>query len=142
MLHLQDLTKQGQHTKSLVLNERLPNFLSAPCELTVTYHVEYKDKFYLIHLNVSGDLNIFCQRCMQEFTFHYDNKTELAVCRNDERAEQLLEHYECIVSETGQVSLEDMVIDELHLYVPIFHPQITDCDTEINEILNTKNETY
>lgn len=142
MLHLQDLAKQGQQTKALILKERLPDFLSPPCHLNVAYQVDAKDKFYLIHLSVAGDLNIICQRCMQEFTFHYDNKTEIAVCRNDEKAEQLLEHYECIVSETGQVALDDLVIDELHLYVPLFHPLITDCDSEINEILTTKNETY
>lgn len=142
MLHLHDLTKQDKQIKSLILTERLPNYLSVPCHVNVTYQVEAKDKFYLIHLNVTGELNIICQRCVKEFSFPYENQTEIAVCRNDERAEQLLEHYECIVSSTGEVELEDLIIDELHLYAPLFHPLIDDCDSEILEILTTKNETY
>lgn len=142
MLHLQELAKQTQHTKELTVNERLPAFLSAPCHLSVSYQVEAKDNFYLIHLGVRGELTIICQRCMEEFLFPYDNHTIIAVCKNDDRAEQLLAHYECIVSASGEVALEDLVIDELHLYVPIFHSAIKDCDSEINQILSPQNETF
>ncbi|QMT60483.1 DUF177 domain-containing protein [Legionella sp. PC997] len=142
MLHLQEMVKQGQQTKKVTLSERLPNFITSPCQLDTTYHVEAKEDFYLIHLHVKGDLLIQCQRCLDEFNFPYDNMTVVAVCRNDERAEQILEHYECIVSENLQVSLEDVLIDELHLYAPQFHPRIDDCSSEINQILVGKNEFY
>ena len=132
MLHLQDLAKQGQHTKLLTISDSLPSFLCSPCHLNVTYQVEAKDDFYLIHLGVTGDLNIICQRCMHEFTFSYDNQTVIAACRKDERAEQLLVYYETIVSSNSQVALEDLIRDELHLYVPIFHPIVNDCDSEVN----------
>lgn len=142
MLHLNDLTKQGPQSRALELNERLPDFLTAPCHVNISYHVELKDKFFLIHLQTQADLKIICQRCMNEFPFSYENNTEIGVCKTDERAEQLLEHYECIVSTTGQVELEDLIIDELHLYVPIFHPQVNDCGSEINHILASQIETY
>ena len=142
MLHLHNLAKQGEFSKVLTINERLPSFLPAPCNLDVNYKVELKDKYFLVRLNVVADLTIACQRCMNDFVFHYDNETEIAVCRNDERAEQLLEQYECIVAANDQVELEDLVIDELHLYVPIFHPVIDDCDNEVNRFLTEKNETY
>lgn len=141
MLHLPEMAKYGQQDKLITVNERLPVFL-APCHLTVNYNVEAKDDYYLIHLGVSGDLNITCQRCMDEFNFSYKNATIIAVCRNDERAEQLLEQYECIVSSNWQVDLEELIIDELHLYVPPFHPEINDCNNEINKFLTEKNETY
>lgn len=101
----------------------------------MTYQVEAKEDFYLIYLHVTGELTIQCQRCLDEFNFPYDNKTVIAVCRNDERAEQILEHYECIVSANLQISLEDILIDELHLYAPQFHAEISDCSSEINQIL-------
>lgn len=142
MLHLPEMAKQDQQVKLLTVDERLPSFLIPPCHLTVTYHVEAKDDFYLIHLGVAGDLNIACQRCMQEFNFAYNNHTIIAVCRNDERAEQLLEFYECVVSSNWQVDLEELIIDELHLYIPPFHPEINDCDSEINQFLTGKTETY
>ncbi len=142
MLHLPELVKQGQHVKLLTVNERLPVFLIAPCQLTVSYHVEAKDDYYLIHLKVSGNVTSVCQRCMQEFPTSYENHTIIAVCRSDERAEQLLELYECIVSSNWQVDLGELVVDELHLYAPQFHPDINDCDSEINQFLTGKNESY
>ena len=138
MLHLQELAKQGQQIETVTINERLPGFLHTPCELKVTYQVEAEDNFYLMHLRTIGELNILCQRCMQEFNFLYDNQTLIAVCRSDERAEQLLELYECIVSTNWQVDLLELIIDELHLYAPQVHPEIDDCDSEINKILTGK----
>jgi uncharacterized protein len=135
MLHLPEMAKQDQQTKIVTVNDRLPNFLIPPCHLNVTYHVEAKDDYYLISLRVSGDLNSTCQRCMQEFSLSYDNQTTIAVCRSEERAEQMLEHYECIVSPNWQVDLEELIIDELHLYAPQFHPEINDCDSDVNQYL-------
>lgn len=142
MLHLPDMAKQGQQVKTIRIEERLPSFLNSPCQLNVTYQVAAKENFYLIYLKVVGDLEITCQRCMQEFDLAYENDTIIAVCRDDERAQQLLELYECIVSTNWQVDLDNLIIDELHLYVPQFHPEINDCDNEINEILTGKIETY
>jgi len=140
MLNLQELAKQGEQTKKVTVNERLPDFFTAPCHLQVIYRVESKSDFYLIKLHVSGALQLLCQRCMEEFNYSYDNHTVIAVCRDDERAEHLLELYECIVSASGQIVLEDLIIDELHLYAPQFHPEITDCSNEINQFLAEKNE--
>ncbi|KTD06432.1 metal-binding protein [Legionella gratiana] len=135
MLHLQEMVKHGSQNRTIMLSERLPNFITAPCSLDVTYWVEAKEDFYLIYLHVTGKLPLQCQRCLDEFNFPYDNKTVVAVCRNDERAEQILEYYECIVSANLQVSLEDILIDELHLYAPQFHAEMSDCSSEINQIL-------
>lgn len=138
MLHLQEEVKYGSQNKTIVLSERLPNFITAPCHLNVTYQIEVNDDFYLINLHVTGELSLHCQRCLDEFKFPYDNTTVVAVCRNEERAEQILEHYECIVSANLHVSLEEVLIDELHLYAPQFHAQISDCRSEINQILMGK----
>lgn len=142
MLYLQELAKQGTQHKQLTVTERLPSFVVAPCQLDVTFQVELKEDFYLIHLEVKGDLTVVCQRCMNEFKLDYNNPTVVAVARSDERAEQLLEQYECIVSSNWQVSLDDLVVDDLHLYVPQFHQEIKDCDEEINQFLTGKVESY
>ena len=142
MLHLQEMVKHGQQNRTVTLSDRLPSFIFAPCHLQVSFIVEAKEDFYLIHLHVQGKLHIQCQRCLDEFNFPYDNHTEVAVCRDDERAEEVLEHYECIVSANLQISLEDMLIDELHLYAPLFHPEIKECRSEINQFLTGKSEFY
>lgn len=142
MLYLQELAKHGPHNQEITLIERLPSFLASPCHLNVTYQVEPKDDFYLIHLEVRGELEVTCQRCLNEFKLMYNNPTTIAVTRNDERAEQLLEHYECIVSTNYQVNLEDLVVDELHLYVPQFHEETKDCDRDVNQFLTEKTASY
>lgn len=142
MLHLQEMAKQGQQTQLYTLDDRLPVFLTIPCQLTATYHVEAEDDFYLIHLETESNLSIICQRCMQHFNYSYHNKTIIAVCRSEQRAEELLESYECIVASNWQVDLAEIIIDELHLYAPQFHPDINDCDSGINEFLTEKIDTY
>ncbi|WP_058535300.1 YceD family protein [Legionella saoudiensis] len=139
MLYLQELVKQGQQSKTVTLSERLPRFVATPCVLNASYHVETKEDFYLIHLHVNGELKLQCQRCLDEFSYPYDNSTIIAACRTDERAEELLEHYECVVAPNLQVSLDDLIIDELHLYAPQFHPETEDCSKEINQFLTEKN---
>lgn len=135
MLNLQEMVKQGQQTITITLTERLPSFINSSCQLNVTYRVESVNDFYLIHLHVQGLLPIYCQRCLDQFNFAYDNTTKVAVCRTEDRAEQILPEYECFVAANFQVSLEELLIDELHLYAPQFHPAISDCNAEINQIL-------
>ncbi len=141
MLYLRELAQQGMQQKCVIIEERLPAFLASPCQLNVTYQVEDKRNHYLINLTVEGQLTVSCQRCMQEFELPYSNATVIAVARSDERAEQLLEHYESMVSSNGKVSLEELISDELHLYVPQFHEEIKDCDQEINQFLTENFES-
>lgn len=135
MLNLHDLVKQDAQNKIFTLSDRLPHYLSSPCEVTARYQATIEDNFYLLELQVSGAFTVTCQRCMEDYNLPYDNMTKLAICRTDERAEQLLEHYECVVSNNGFIELEELIIDELHLYIPHFHPEISDCSSEVNQFL-------
>lgn len=140
MFYLKEQAKLEQQSKTITLDDRLPHYVNAPCELNVTYRVEVKDDFYLIHLHVNGMLHLQCQRCLDAFDYPYDNNTIVAVCRDEERAEVLLEQYECIVSANLQIEFNDLIVDELHLYAPQFHPSFNDCSSEINQFLAEKNE--
>lgn len=142
MVYLQELVKYGQQTKTITLDSRLPDFIEAPVTLHVHYKAEVQEDFYLIHFQTNGILNLRCQRCMENYSYSYTNETIIAICRTEERAEKLLEHYECIVSTDFQVNVEDLLIDELHLYIPQFHPEITECNSEINQYLTEKNDSY
>lgn len=135
MLQLQELAKQEEHSKTITITDGLPSFLIGPCEVQAIYQVNAKDDYYLINLSVVADLTIICQRCLQEFKIAYNNPTVIAVCKTEDRAESLLDSYESIFSPNGQVLLEDLVRDELHLYVAQFHPDSNDCDQEVLQIL-------
>lgn len=130
-LYLPEIATQSQHTKILSLEHRLPDFLIPPSTLEVTYSVKAEHDFYLIHLRVHGELKVLCQRCMGEFLLPYENETQVAVCRSEARADQLLARYESMVSSDGQVDLEELIVDELHLYVLPYHKEIEACDKQV-----------
>lgn len=141
MLDLQELSKLDEQHKKVVLDERLPSFLKSPCEIDTSYKADFIEDFYLLHLSVKGNLKIICQRCLEDFNFEYNNQLNLAICPSEERAQELFEHYESIVSVNKKVNLQELIIDELHLYVPVFHPEIQDCNEEITQLLTGKADS-
>ncbi len=137
MLSLRELG-QEKSTREFLIRERLPSFLTSPCHLSVDYYAEKRDQVFLLHLQLCGELTVICQRCMEEFPYHYEQKIVLAVCRDEERAEQLMEHYETVVAQEDVVNLEELVVDELHLSAPQFHQEMSDCGHDVNQILVRK----
>lgn len=80
-------------------------------------------------------LILTCQRCLGEFSYHYSNLTEVAVCDSDETAEKMMNQYDCLVS-TNQVDLQEIVTDELHLYAPEFHFDLNECDHGVDKFIS------
>ena len=114
------------------IHDRLPGFVHSPCELTCDFHVEGHRDYYRMLLEVQGTLKLACQRCLDDFQCHYHHHSELAVCRSDDMAEKIMASYECIVSETDEVDLIEIITDELHLYCPEKHSDPQACDIIIN----------
>lgn len=123
---------------TLEINQRLPSYLKPPCILQCQYHVEKRDNYYLLTLNVSGELTVTCQRCLQEFTYPYSNETQIAICSSEQQADELMAYYECLVSAIPEVDIDELVTDELHLYVPESHSDTTLCDPTIAAFIATK----
>ena len=121
----------GLQTVVISIQERKPARLHLPCELTCQYEIAAYENYYLLTLNVQGRLEITCQRCLASFSHDYSNHTQLAVCADDDVAERLMASYECIVDKNYQVDLIDIVTDELYLFLPEKHPDMTGCDPEI-----------
>ena len=117
------------------LSERLPFYIVSDCKVHCDYFVKSFPGYYTLTLDVSGILPIHCQRCLDEFKHHYVNHTELAICRDDTIAEQLMDEYECIVSDQLEIDLHEIITDELHLYVPEKHTDLIDCHSEITSMI-------
>jgi uncharacterized protein len=129
--------KARQQNTTVELKERLPAHIVLPCQVACQFVVKSFYRYYLITLKADSILTLICQRCLKEFTYHYRNQTELAVCDSDKMAEQLMDQYECIVSPNELVDLNELLTDELHLYGPEFHPQVSDCNNEVSRFINT-----
>lgn len=132
------VTNAGTQEAKIELHERLPSHLSSPPTINCRYEVEARDHYYLLHLEVDTSLLINCQRCLHDFAHHYKNKITLALCDSDEVAESLMDQYECITWPNKEVDLQDLLSDELHLYTPEFHSEISLCNSEMSRFINIK----
>ncbi len=125
----------GSRTVVIPILERKPARVSSPCEVSCEFSVEALPDYYLLTLHVNGVFDIACQRCLASFQETYTNQTQLAICANDDVAENLMASYECIVVKDYQVDLIDIVTDELHLFLPEKHSDLAECDAEISGLI-------
>ncbi len=133
---LKTLARQSNsQTAVLHVQERKPERAGAPCELTCVYKVENCSDYYLLTLEVSGMVEITCQRCLGAFHHDYLNQSNLAVCKDDDVAESLSARFECIVENHDKIDLMDIVSDELHLFLPERHLDIAGCDPETSRLI-------
>ena len=125
----------GSQTVVVRLQDRKPASIGSEVELTCVFNVEARSDYYLLTLDVSGQLMVACLRCLGDFDHEYKNTTQLAICANEEIAETLMASYECIVANNSQIDLIDIVADELYLFVPEKHADIAECDREISGLI-------
>ncbi len=133
-------TTQEPEPLVLKLESRLPPYISSPCTITCRYNVAAYADYYLLKLATTANLVILCQRCLHQYSYHYTNQVTLAICDKDTKADQLMEHYECLVTTHDQVNLMELLIDELHLYSPQAHHEITDCGEEVNRLIVARDD--
>lgn len=125
----------GARTVIVRVEERKPERVRSPCELTCEFKVEDCSDYYLVTLDITGMLEIACQRCMVDFPHEHTNQVKLAVCANDDIAETLMSCFECIVANDSRIDLIDILTDELHLFLPEKHQNIADCDREVSGLI-------
>lgn len=105
------------------LTSRLPVQVTAACDLTGQYKVEAAGEYDHLTLNTTGTLQLLCQCCLEPFMYTYGHITELAVCANEEIASRLMAQFDCVVSEQGEINLDELITDDLHFFLPEKHPE-------------------
>lgn len=121
----------------LLLTERLPDTIVAPCRVEVRYVIQESDAYYLIKLEVTSELTIICQRCLDPFTYRYTNDTVLAAYGTETAAEKHNDDCDSIIAPYDELDLAALITDELYLYSPTIHPNIADCNTEIAKFIHS-----
>lgn len=139
MICLKTQAKQASEQRiAVLLHDRLPSKVSSPVELMCVFKVEAGSDHYLFCYVVSGCVEMTCQRCLGAFQYDYTNHTSLAVCSREDRAEALMAYMDCIVAHDNQISLVDILTDELHLFLPEKHENENECDVEIKAFIEDK----
>ena len=106
---------------------RLPSHLVCPYSISGFFKVKQCSNFWLLSIEASGILQLTCQRCLHSFSHHWQQHIEVAVCLQDEIAQQLMTDYETLVMPDLKINFSDIIIDELHFSLPEKHFDDQDC---------------
>lgn len=121
-LSLKTLAKEHKnHKTTLILQNRLPEFVAGDVVANCSYSVKEQEGQYLLFLKVEAQVEIICQRCLNLFKYEYFGDNSLLVCDTEEVAKLKINDYECIVAGNNTVVLEDILIDDLYLFLPDKH---------------------
>jgi uncharacterized protein len=126
-----DMKKAGlltlMQTATLTIETRAPAWINTPCVLACAYQIQQKQGVTELCLTTTGVLNIACQRCLETVDHAYSHTQTLAVCRNDEESARLMSIYDCVQTIEDELSLLDIVTDDLYLFSPSIPHESSDC---------------
>lgn len=118
--------------------KRLIPLLYSPDTANLTVAIEFgvdRENIHFCAGEVTGTLNLVCQRCLEPMEWQLKMPIRLAFVNNEFEAENLPGDYESHILHSVPVAMSDIIEDELLLAMPQvpMHP-VNDCTA--SEILN------
>jgi uncharacterized protein len=102
--------------------------------------IKVKYSFYLennttpcLDGEISLNTYLTCQRCLEELPFSLDLNFNLAFVKNESQAEELSKHLETYLIEDEELSLIDLISDEILLSIPMVPKHNLDCLSSFKE---------
>lgn len=87
-------------------------------ELTLSKDVENRS---LVHLVITADVEVSCQRCLLPMPVHLTTENTLAAVLTDEQASHLPRHLDALPATDEACNLWELVEDELIISLPPFN---------------------
>lgn len=110
----------------------------------VTFRLQFgKDEegFRLVTGKISSRIKVICQRCLEPLLLELDLNVRLSPVLSNEEARRLPKIYDPLLVEEGQVSLLDLIEDELLVNVPSFPKHnMAECSIKLNDLLENKTK--
>jgi uncharacterized protein len=82
---------------------------------------------------ISLNIYLTCQRCLEELPFSLDLSFSMAFVKNENQAEELSKHLEIYLFEDKELSLIDLISDEILLSIPMAPKHNLDCLSSFKE---------
>jgi len=99
---------------------------------TVRGHVLFRREsgFVVAALEVSGAVELVCQRCLRSMPWKIDGSALVALIANESQVDRVPEQLEPMLAPGGKVSLRDLVEEEVMLNLPIvaLHEEAIACN--------------
>ena len=85
---------------------------------------------------ISLNIYLTCQRCLEELPFSLDFSFSMAFVKNENQAEELSKYLEIYLFEDNELSLIDLISDEILLSIPMVPKHNLDCLSSFKENIN------
>ena len=116
-----------------VVPERLPRVVDAVLALSSNFQVELEfglndSKKSKIDVQINGNVEMQCQRCLNPVTLDVAIATTLTVAAHDEEARAQIKDYEPILlNDEGVLDIDSLIEEEILLNLPLvaMHPEAT-----------------
>jgi uncharacterized protein len=82
---------------------------------------------------ISLNIHLTCQRCLEELPFSLDFSFSMAFVKNENQAEELSKHLEIYLFEEEELSIIDLISDEILLSIPMVPKHNLDCLSSLKE---------
>ena len=82
---------------------------------------------------ISLNIYLTCQRCLEELPFSLDLSFSMAFVKNENQAEELSKHLEIYLFEEEELSIIDLISDEILLSIPMVPKHNLDCMSSLKE---------
>ena len=134
-----DLRKDANKGKciggTIFLAERLPIFVNQPISIDFNYSIQRFDEYYLISIEEKSSVQLICQRCSEAWVEEHAHTTELMICFNEKTAERLQNEYDVIVLPDLILDIKEVLLDNMHLFLPEKHENIDQCNQDQLKLL-------
>lgn len=111
--------------------DELPRVAEAVLSGSGPFHVQFgfeaaQKGIVLADGQISGQLKLRCERCLDELTVDVESHPRLALLKKAQLKEQVAEGYEPLVFADGEVRIADLIEDEILLTLPIAAKHVND----------------
>jgi uncharacterized protein len=141
-----DLRKDSHKGKCsgniIILEERLPMFVNQPIQVEFNYSIQCVNDYYLMQLEEKTSVELICQRCSDLWGYDYSNSHELIVCLNEKKAEKYQAIYDVIVAPDLIVDIKEILLDNMHLFLPEKHEDIDQCNQNQLKLLQNNENVF
>jgi len=127
--------------------EKFPESEILRANIKISLIMDKRENMLVLYFDINGDVEITCDRCLDEFRFPIKTKEKLIV-KFGKEYEELSDDMIVIPTKTHHIDLQQHIYEYIMLSLPIqrIHPDLPDGESGCNQImlhhLNTVNETH
>jgi uncharacterized protein len=105
-------------------------------------HFRREAGYRIAELEMEGDAELVCQRCLAPMTLPLESETRVAILANEKEADGVPQELETVYAPDDRIRVADLVEEELLLTLPLvpLHESAEECQTVQDEVPTAATE--